>query len=125
MITTASLQKLQQLCLDLVFDLRRFRPNLVIETKGEPAFAENEWMGRIITIGDEVQLHITVGCPRCVMTTLPQANLGLAKDEKVLRTIAQHNRVDLGAYGIQACMGVYAEVVQGGTIRKNDPTFIS
>ena len=40
------------------------------------------------------------------MTTLPQGDL--PKDSGILRTAAQHN---------QANVGVYADVIAGGTIR--------
>jgi hypothetical protein len=65
-------------------------------------------------------LRVIVACPRCVMTTLPHSPENIAKDEKVLRTIAQHNRVDLGPYGVQACLGVYAEVLRGGTVHRGE-----
>jgi MOSC domain-containing protein YiiM len=43
------------------------------------------------------------------MTTLPQGDL--PKDPDILRTAAQHN---------QANIGVYADVVAGGTTRRGD-----
>jgi hypothetical protein len=48
------------------------------------------------------------------MTTLPQGDL--PKDADILRTAAQHN---------QANVGVYAEVAQGGTIRRGDTITLS
>jgi uncharacterized protein len=44
------------------------------------------------------------------MTTLAQADL--PKDSGILRTAAQHNRVNVG---------VYATITHGGTIRRGDP----
>ena len=44
------------------------------------------------------------------MTTLPQGDL--PKDPGILRTAAQHNRVNVG---------IYAAVLRGGTIRRGDP----
>ena len=43
------------------------------------------------------------------MTTLPQGDL--PKDSGILRTAAQHNGVNVG---------VYASVLNGGTIRRGD-----
>ena len=74
------------------------------------AFPEDAWIGHTIRIGDHVQLSITGPCPRCVMTTLAQADL--PKDSGILRTAAQHNHVNVG---------VYATVTHGGTIRRGDP----
>ena len=74
--------------------------------------------GRVVTlwrypiksmIGEEVRLGITGPCPRCVMTTLPQADL--PADHGILRTAARHHQVNVG---------VYASVLQGGTMRRGD-----
>jgi len=43
------------------------------------------------------------------MTTLPQADL--PSDPGILRTAARHNQVNVG---------VYASVLQGGTMRRGD-----
>jgi hypothetical protein len=44
------------------------------------------WIGYTIRIGDQVRLSITSPCPRCVMTTLAQADL--PKDSGILRAAA-------------------------------------
>jgi uncharacterized protein YcbX len=119
LLTTASLRKLQALLPNSAIVAQRFRPNIVVDLPGE-AFIENEWQGRVLNIGSEVQLRVIVACPRCVVTTLPQSGGELLKDEKVLRGIVQHNRVDLGPYGVQACLGVYAQVIKGGLLRPGD-----
>ena len=67
------------------FDLRRFRPNLVLEFgDAAPGFVENAWHGRRLRIGDTVELEVLGDCPRCVMTTLPQPEL--PADPGILRT---------------------------------------
>ena len=90
------------------FEARRFRPNILVDAGTDP-YAENAWIGKTIAIGDEVRLAITGPCPRCVMTTLAQADL--PKDPGILRTAVQHNGANVG---------VYAEVLQGGKIRQGD-----
>ena len=73
---------------------RRFRPNIVVATgPDEQGFAENDWIGHAVAIGDQVRLQVTGPCPRCVMTTLPQGDL--PKDSGILRTAAQHNQARL------------------------------
>lgn len=109
-LTTATLDQLRELYPQGRFEVRRFRPNIVVEpASGEKRFAENVWVGHRLTIGDEVRLNITGPCGRCVMTTLAQGDL--PKDPGILRTAAQHNQVNVG---------VYAAVVRGGTIRRGD-----
>lgn len=109
-LTTATLQTLEQVYPAGQFEVQRFRPNLVVEPPdGQTGFVENDWVGRIIQIGEEVRLRITGPCPRCVMTTLPQSNL--PKDTGILRAAAQHNG---------AAVGVYASVARAGHVRKGD-----
>jgi uncharacterized protein len=113
-LTTATLDQLRELYPQGRFEVRRFRPNIVVEpASGEKRFAENVWVGHRLTIGDEVRLNITGPCGRCVMTTLAQGDL--PKDPGILRTAAQHNQVNVG---------VYAAVVRGGTIRRGDSVTI-
>jgi uncharacterized protein len=115
LLTTATIEQLRALYPEGRFEVRRFRPNIVVETGPDArGFVENDWIGHTIAIGEEVRLLITGPCPRCVMTTLPQGDL--PKDAGILRTAAQHN---------QANVGVYAEVIAGGTTRRGDPVTLA
>jgi len=110
LLTTATLERLRELYPQGRFEVRRFRPNIVVEVaSGEKNFVEDAWIGHTLAIGEEVRLGITGPCPRCVMTTLPQGDL--PSDPGILRTVAQHNQVNVG---------VYAAVLRGGTIRRGD-----
>lgn len=110
LLTTATLDRLRELYPPGRFEVRRFRPNIVVETaNGEKDFTEDAWIGHILAIGDAVRLSITGPCARCVMTTLPQGDL--PRDTGILRTAAQHNRANVG---------VYASVLQGGKVRRGD-----
>jgi len=117
LIATATIDHLQRAYPEGRFDVRRFRPNIVVRSQGEP-FIENSWVGRTLAIGDEVVLRITMPCPRCVNMILPQFDL--PHDPGILRTIAQHNMRDVGDFGTLPCAGVYANVVKAGTIRRGD-----
>jgi uncharacterized protein YcbX len=117
LIATSTIDHLQTAYPKGQFDVRRFRPNLIIRTNGGP-FVENSWAGRTLAIGNEVVLRATIPCPRCVNTTLPQGNL--PHDPGILRTIAQHNMRDLDDFGKLPCAGVYADVVQTGRVRSGD-----
>jgi len=109
-LTTATIERLRALYPEGRFEVRRFRPNIVVATAPDrQGFVENDWIGRTLAIGDEVRLRITGPCPRCVMTTLPQGDL--PKDAGILRTAAQNN---------QANVGVYADVVKSGAVRRGD-----
>ena len=68
-------------------DMRRFRPNVVID--GDEPFAEDAWPG--VRIGD-VHFRTTMVCDRCVMTTLDPDTLAGGKEP--IRTLARHRRWD-------------------------------
>ncbi|ELS05406.1 putative Fe-S protein [Xenococcus sp. PCC 7305] len=113
-ITTATLDRLQELYPTGQFDSRRFRPNLLIDTQSKSAeFIENAWVGQILSIGDSVSLKIDTLCPRCVVTTLEQPEL--PKDLNILKTTAKHNKV---------IAGIRLSVIQGGTIRQGDSVWL-
>jgi uncharacterized protein YcbX len=109
LLTTATLDRLRELYPPGRFEVRRFRPNVVVASDGAAGFVEQGWVGRTLALGDEVQLQVTGPCPRCVMTTLPQADL--PRDPGILRTAVRHG----GGH-----VGVYARVLQGGTVRRGD-----
>ena len=110
LLTTATVDRLRELYPPGRFEVRRFRPNIVMETGSDVKdFVENAWIGRTLAIGDAVRLNVTGPCPRCVMTTLSQGDL--PKDPGILRTAAQHNHANVG---------LYASVVRGGTVRRGD-----
>ncbi|WP_447969261.1 MOSC domain-containing protein [Nitrospira sp. M1] len=109
-LTTATLSQLHESYPDGQLVIPRFRPNLMIETTDETkGFAENAWIGHTLAVGDSVRLKISGPCARCVMTTLSQGDL--PKDPGILRTALKQN---------QGNVGVYASVLQGGTIRPGD-----
>lgn len=110
LLTTATLDRLRALYPAGRFEVRRFRPNVVVRSAdGVADFVENGWIGKTVALGDEVRLSITGPCPRCVMTTLPQGDL--PRDVGILRAAAQHNGANVG---------VYASVLRGGTVRRGD-----
>jgi uncharacterized protein YcbX len=109
-LTTSTLDRLRELYPDGRFEVRRFRPNIVVQpTLGDRSFVESDWVDRTLAIGEEVRLKVTRPCGRCVMTTLPQGDL--PRDPGILRAAAQHN---------EANVGVYAEVMQAGMVRRGD-----
>lgn len=109
-LTTATLERLRALYPQGRFEVRRFRPNIVVDTIDKSdSFAEDAWVGRTIALGGNVQLQITGPCPRCVMTTLPQSDL--PRDVGILRAALK---------GHDANVGVYAKVILPGTVIRGD-----
>ncbi len=72
LLTTATLDRLRELYPQGRFEVRRFRPNIVVQlASGEKGFAENAWVGHTLAMGTAVRLHITGPCGRCVIVVLP------------------------------------------------------
>ena len=114
LVTTATFDTLRSLYPAGRFEPRRFRPNLIIDAgPGATGFPENDWVGRELAIGDQVRLRVTMATGRCVMTTLPQGDL--PKDSGILRAAAQYNNAEVG---------VYAEVISGGAVKRGDPVTV-
>jgi uncharacterized protein YcbX len=119
LVTAAMLRRLSELAPESCFDPARFRPNFVLDLPDTEPFAENEWGGRLLQIGDEVVIRILLPSPRCSIPTLAQP--GLPLDHGIIRAIARHNRISIdGVAGRSACAGAYAEVVTPGMIQVGD-----
>jgi uncharacterized protein YcbX len=112
-ITTNTLNRLRELYPQGRFEARRFRPNIIVTVgKGEADFVENSWVGLSVEVG-ETLLLVTNPCPRCVMTTLPQADL--PQDHGILRTAAQSNKPFVPALGqAMPSVGVLRECLTYG-----------
>lgn len=108
LLTTGDLDRLRDERPDLRWDVRRFRPNVVLDADVESALA---WPnGQRLVIG-ETQIQVIKGCTRCVMTTRAQSG-GLSRQLDVLRHVSSHH---------DHMVGVRARVVRAGRLRVNDP----
>ena len=116
-LTTGTLNHLNELNPDSNFDERRFRMNVIVDTD-EVGFVENDWIERSLTLGNAVRLHVAKPDTRCVMTTLAQEEL--PQDNDVLRTLVKHNRLEFADVGRFPCAGVYAVVEESGTLQVGD-----
>ncbi|MFC5995058.1 MOSC domain-containing protein [Pseudonocardia hispaniensis] len=101
----------------------RYRPNLVVSTPPDfAAYAETDWVGREIRIG-EVRARGILPTPRCSVPTLEHGELGRAP--QALRAPIAQNKVDVPGFGVLPCVGVYLEVLEPGTVRTGDPVRVS
>jgi uncharacterized protein YcbX len=109
LLTTASLEMMARLNPAAQWDIRRFRPNFLIETKPDiKGLVESEWSGRKLHVGS-VELKCEIPTVRCGMTI--QAQEGLEKDPSILRTIVKDADQNLG---------IYASVTSPGEVRVGD-----
>jgi uncharacterized protein len=110
-LTTSTINRLRELYPEGRFEVRRFRPNIVVETDctEKSDFIENSCVGKKLTIGEDIVLKVTAPCTRYVKITLPQGDL--PKDLGILSTVAKYDQVHVG---------VYASVERGGIIHRGD-----
>jgi uncharacterized protein YcbX len=107
LLTTASIDHLARRNPAADWDVRRFRPNFLIEADGE-GLIEMAWLGRTLRVGG-LTLRCEYPTPRCGMVTREQPGLGF--DKGVLRTIVREADQNLG---------IYADVVEPGEVSVGD-----
>ncbi|WP_035841816.1 MOSC domain-containing protein [Kitasatospora azatica] len=96
----------------------RYRPNVVVEVPGQ-GFVENAWVGRELTIGQELRLQVVAPTPRCAIPTLPHG--ALPAHPEALRIPARDNRlVPLPGMAEFPCAGVYAQILAPGRVAEGD-----
>ena len=90
-------------------EVRRFRPNIVIETNGGEPFEEDRWLGRIMMFGEGnsgAAVGLTMKDERCVMVNFDPDTA--KRDSEVMKTVVCLN---------ENCAGVYGTVVRVGELR--------
>jgi uncharacterized protein YcbX len=90
-------------------DLRRFRPNVVIETGGTEPFEEDRWVGQTLRFGDgndAAVVGVTMKDERCVMVNIDPDTA--EQDSEVMKTVVRLN---------ENYAGVYGAVVRAGELR--------
>jgi len=105
LITTQSVAGLGAL-LDGELDVRRFRPNVLIEAAGD--FPEDAWVGCVLRIG-ELRMRVDKRDQRCVMVNIDPVTT--ERDPAVLRAIARER---------ESCLGVYGSTVEPGRLAIGD-----
>ena len=107
LLTTASLRAGSHLHPDGEWEVRRFRPNVVIDADGDD-WVEDGWCGGPVRVGS-VEVAPQQACVRCTMVTRPQPGLG--RDLDIFKSLAR---------GHAANMGVWSSVSTPGTVAVGD-----
>ena len=99
---------------DLDWDVRRFRPNIVLGG-GDAPFAEDGWVGRSLRMGSVV---LTVRQPtvRCAMPL--RAQPGLERQPGLFDAMSELNAA------FPNHLGVYLDVAEPGEVRVGDPVVL-
>jgi len=113
-VSTATLAHAKREAPQFDWDVRRFRPNIVIETASGEPFSEDSWCGNQITIGD-VTLGAMMKTIRCAMPMRAQ----LGGDEG--QPLASQPEMFDALVGLhENYLGIYLTVDAPGTIRLGD-----
>jgi len=108
-LTTSSLQVMRNANPTATWDVRRFRPNFLIETEPQiKGLIESDWAGRKLRLGN-IEILCEIPTVRCGVTIQAQKNL--PKDASILRSIVKDADQNLG---------VYANVATPGEVRVGD-----
>jgi uncharacterized protein YcbX len=119
LITIGTLAHLRALAPGSDWDVRRFRPNLLLDTGSDAeAFEEDALLGSGLEAPSGLELRVGLPTPRCVVPTRAQDDL--PADPGILRTLVERHRIDLGPFGRLGCAGAYAEIASAGRLRTGD-----
>ena len=111
-LTTASLRAGASLHPEGAWEVRRFRPNLLVDVAAD-GWVEDGWCGHTIHVGSAA-LVPQQPCVRCTMVTRPQPEL--ARDLAIYKSLAR----DHGG-----TLGVWTQVRSPGSVGVDDPVTIS
>jgi uncharacterized protein YcbX len=81
-------------------DIRRFRPNLVLDTTDAQPFEEDRWVGKVLEFGSDgtgPAISVTMRDKRCVMINLDPDTAAANAD--VMQTVIRMNENYAGVYG--------------------------
>ena len=102
---------------DLDWDVRRFRPNLVLDTGGD-AFVENDWVGRSLRFASGAKIRISQPTVRCAMPLRAQpehaGRVALGRQPELFRAMSDLNTE------FPNHLGVYVDVETPGPVAVGD-----
>jgi uncharacterized protein len=126
LLTTTSLATVTAARPDGNWDIRRFRPNVLVETAAlADGFPEDAWVGRRVGLGaGGAGLDVVMRTMRCALPLRPQPAFAdatrsapaLPRDVDIYRTLSAVHDNDLGAY---------AAVAEPGDVRLGDEVVVS
>ena len=112
LISTGTIDALGSLA-GLDIDARRFRPNILVETREGMSFVEDSLVGMELVIGT-MRMRVDKRDKRCVMVNVDPGDS--SRNPAVLRAVAKER---------QACAGVYGTIVQPGMISIGDEVVVA
>jgi uncharacterized protein YcbX len=116
LISTATIKMLEAET-GFQLDVRRFRPNLLIESTGDAPVPEEAWIGKTVLFGNHAgapSVRVTIKDIRCVIVNFdPETAVA---EPHIFKTIVRSR---------QNCAGVYASVMNPGTLSIGDGIYLN
>ncbi len=119
LLTTASLASMAESRPDLVWDVRRFRPNIVVDHIG-PGFPEDDWVGQQVSIG-AARIEGMMRTMRCAMPLRAQPADPAVGSPALERSVDTYRAMQ-AAHAND--LGLYASISGVGTVRVGDPVAV-
>jgi MOSC domain-containing protein len=107
LITTQTIARLGE-TVGTPLDVKRFRPNILVEAADAAPFQEDDWVGCVLQVGG-MAMRVDKRDGRCVVITIDPATS--ERNPMVLRTVARDR---------QGCLGVYGSTVTPGRVAVGD-----
>jgi uncharacterized protein YcbX len=111
LITTQTIARLGEM-VGAQLDVRRFRPNILVEAAAGDPFLEDGWVGSVLRIGS-MRMRLDKRDGRCVVITIDPVTT--ERNPAILRTVVRER---------QGCLGVYGSTVEPGRVTMNDPVWL-
>jgi hypothetical protein len=102
--------------IDYELDVRRFRPNILVETISDERFPEDEWVGKILAFGKgdgAPAMNVTMRDVRCSMINLDPETA--KSTPEILKAAARLNK---------NCAGIYGTTFRTGIISVETPIYL-
>lgn len=116
LMTSASLDAARAAAPAASIHAERYRPNIVIETPSSTMFAENQWVGHQLHIGQHVSIEVIAPTPRCAVPMLMHGALPYSRE--AVAVVNALNRIEFPPLGPGTfpCLGAYAKVLASGPV---------
>ena len=112
LITTSTLRALEEAS-ERALDVRRFRPNIVVETPDGKPFGEDAWLGKAVHFGSAA-MNVRMKDVRCGMINLDPDTA--AVDPAVLKASVRAN---------DNCAGIYGATLRTGSVALGDAVYVT
>jgi uncharacterized protein YcbX len=110
LITIQTIARLGEM-VDAQLDVKRFRPNILVEAAGEAPFQEDDWVGSHLRIG-ALTMRVDKRDGRCAVITIDPVTT--ERNTTILRTVARDRA---------GCLGIYGSTVTPGCVAVGDEVY--